>query len=165
MPQDVSFAIHLEQREDYQFNMKFDWPDVPDLSLDSGPPLGRGAGPDAERLLAAAVGYCLTASLLFCMRKFKQTPGTLRTDVSGVLERNERGRLRVGALNARIHLSDEAGQIAHFDRCAKQFEDFCVVSDSVRHGIALNVEIVDAAGRQVYPERNAFGARDAEARS
>ncbi len=29
MPQDVSFAIHLEQREGYQFNMKFDWPAVP----------------------------------------------------------------------------------------------------------------------------------------
>ena len=56
MPQDVSFTIQLEQREDYQFNMKFDWRDVPDLPLHSGPPLGRGAGPDAERLLAGAVG-------------------------------------------------------------------------------------------------------------
>jgi organic hydroperoxide reductase OsmC/OhrA len=163
MSEDVSFTIHLEQFEGYQFNLKFDWPDVPELSLDSGPPLGRSAGPDAERLLAGAVGYCLTASLFFCMRKFKQTPGTLRTEVSGVLARNERGRLRVGQLNARIHLSDEAGQIAHFDRCAQQFEDFCVVSDSIRHGIPLNVEIIDAAGRQVYPA-NAPGPGDVEAR-
>ena len=162
MSEDVSFSIQLEQRENYQFTMKLDWPDAPDLALDSGPPLGRSAGPDAERLLAGAVGYCLTASLLFCMRKFKQTPGTLRTEVSGALTRNERGRLRIGGLNARIHLSDEAGQITHFDRCAKQFEDFCVVSDSIRHGIALNVEIVDAAGRKVYPEANAPG--DVEAR-
>ena len=66
-------------------------------------------------------------------------------------------------LNARIHPSDEAGKIAHFDRCAQQFEDFCVVSDSIRHGIPLSVQIIDAAGRQVYPEYSP-GLGDAKAR-
>lgn len=150
MAEDHSFRVELEQRQDYEFDLRFDWPAVPDLALDSGPPLGRSAGPDAERLLAGAVGYCLTASLFFCMRKFKQSPGKLRTEVSGTLVRNEKGRLRVGRLDARIHLSDTVAEIAHFDRCAQQFEDFCVVSDSVRRGIPMKVEIFDAAGERVY---------------
>jgi organic hydroperoxide reductase OsmC/OhrA len=161
MPEDVSFSIDLEQEDGYEFKLKFDWNGVPDVALDSAPPLGHAAGPDAERLLAGAVGYCLTASLLFCMRKFKQSPGRLRTVVSGVFARNEHGRLRVGRLDARIHLSDEAEKIAHLERCMQQFEDFCVVSASVRHGIPVNVEIVDAAGRRVYPEAGGAGTRDA----
>ena len=158
MSEDVSFQVELEQRQDYEFNLRFDWPAVPDLALDSGAPLGRSAGPDAERLLAGAVGYCLTASLLFCMRKFKQSSGKLRTEVSGALVRNEKGRLRVGRLHARIHLSNTVAEIAHFDRCAQQFEDFCVVSDSVRHGIPINVEIFDAAGQRVYGADDAASA-------
>jgi hypothetical protein len=47
-------------------------------------------------------------------------------------------------------LNNTVAEIAHFDRCAQQFEDFCVVSDSVRHGIQVKVEIFDAAGQRVY---------------
>ena len=36
------------------------------------PPLGQGSGPSPMQLLAASVGNCLSASLLFALRKFKQ---------------------------------------------------------------------------------------------
>ncbi len=150
MTEETSFSVNLEQQQDYRFKLEFDWDNVAPLVLDSSPPLGDASGPDAERILAGAAAYCLTASLLFCMRKFKQSPGKLRTEASGTLVRNERGRLRVGKLAVRLYLSEQVGQIAHFDRCAKQFEDFCVVTDSIRHGIPVQVEIVDATGRQVY---------------
>ncbi len=157
MAESPSFRVTLEQQQDFEFNLRFDWGGVSDLMLDTGAPLGRSAGPDAERILAGAVGYCLTASLLFCLRKFKQAPGKLRADVIGTLARNERGRLRVGRLDARIHLSDAVADIKHFDRCAQQFEDFCVVSDSVRHGIPIDVEIFDARGQCVYGARSREG--------
>lgn len=59
------FAITLEQQQDYRFKASFDWDQAADLLVDSGEPLGQREGPDSERLLAVAVGYCLTASLLF----------------------------------------------------------------------------------------------------
>jgi hypothetical protein len=31
-----------------------------------------------------------------------------------------------------------------------QFEDFCVVTESVRHGIPVSVKVVDAAGRTLH---------------
>jgi hypothetical protein len=34
-----------------------------------------------------------------------------------------------------------------------QFEDFCVVTESIRHGIPVSVEVVDAAGRTVHERR------------
>ena len=150
MADEAAFRVEIEQKQDYRFEVTFDWPGLEPLQADSGPPLGTATGPDAERLLAAAVGNCLTASLLFCMRKFRQTPGTLRTSVSGTLARNDKGRLRVGGLDVTIRLSDPAGAIGHFDRCMQQFEDFCTVTESVRHGIPVKVQVVDGDGVVVY---------------
>lgn len=150
MSESMSFTLHLEQERDYQFSVKFDWPGVADLLVDEPEPLGESRGPNASRLVAAAVANCLTASLLFCMRKFRQEPGKLRTEVVATLARNERGRLRIAHIDAQIHLSDPSERIAHFDRCIQQFEDFCVVTDSIRNGIPVAVRVVDGDGRQVY---------------
>ncbi len=150
MSEELSFTINLQQEHDYCFQVKWDWASVPDVLLDSAPPLGQATGPDAERLLAAAVGDCLSASLLFCMHKFKQAPGKLRTQVTGTLARNDKGRLRVSGLDVAIHLSDPVGKIGHFDRCAQQFEDFCTVTESIRHGIPVKVHVLDSDGKLVH---------------
>jgi organic hydroperoxide reductase OsmC/OhrA len=150
MTESLSFTLELEQQRDYEFRVKFDWTGVEDLLLDEPEPLGHAAGPNAARLIGAAVANCLSSSLLFCMRKFKQTPGTLRADVTGELTRNEHGRIRIGRYDVTIRLADDAGAIRQFDRCLAQFEDFCVVTESVRHGIPVGVRIVDASGAEVF---------------
>jgi organic hydroperoxide reductase OsmC/OhrA len=150
MSDDASFTLQLEQIAGYEFRLKFDWPDVAELKLDEPPPLGRSAGPNAARLIGAAVANCLSSSLLFCMQKFKQAPGKLRAEVRGTLARNARGRMRIGRLDVTIRLADAVGDIKHFDRCAQQFEDFCVVTESVRNGIPVGVRVVDAERREVY---------------
>ena len=151
MSQETPFTIHLEQAQDYQFKVQFDWDKAPDLLLDSGEPLGQSEGPDAERLIAAAIGYCLSASLFFCMRnKFRQQPGKLSAMVTGLFTRNERGRLRLGEFVVQIRLSDTQERIAQLDRCARQFEDFCIVTESIRQGIPVRVQVVDATGRLIH---------------
>jgi organic hydroperoxide reductase OsmC/OhrA len=145
------FSFTLEQQEGYEFRVKFDWPDVAELVLDEPEPLGARRGPNAARLVAAAVANCLSASLLFCMQgKFKQNPGPIKARVTGRLARNERGRFRIEGIDVAIALSDEAGSIQHFDRCAGQFEDFCIVTESIRKGIPVKVSVTDAAGQTVY---------------
>jgi organic hydroperoxide reductase OsmC/OhrA len=150
MNESLSFKLELEQQRDYQFLVKFDWPDVQELLLDEPEPLGHSAGPNAARLIGAAVANCLTSSLLFCMRKFKQAPGTLRAEVTGELARNDSGRLRIGRYDVTIRLADDSKVIQHFDRCLSQFEDFCVVTESVRQGIPVGVRIIDAGGTEVF---------------
>jgi organic hydroperoxide reductase OsmC/OhrA len=150
MEENLRFTLHLQQQRDYEFTVRFDWANVPELLLDEPPPLGGSAGPNAARMIGAAVANCLSSSLLFCMRKFKQSPGALRAEVTGELVRNERGRLRIGRFDVTIHLADETAAIQHFDRCLAQFEDFCVVTESVRHGIPVGVRVVDVNGAQVF---------------
>jgi uncharacterized OsmC-like protein len=151
MTEPSSFVIHLEQEQDFDFRVRFDWPGNAELRLDEPEPLGHRHGPNAVRLVAAAVGNCLAASLVFCLRtKFKQTAGPLRASVTGQLARNERGRMRIGGLAVKIHLAEDADALQHLGRCLEQFEDFCVVTESIRHGVPVSVEVVDAAGRTVH---------------
>ena len=106
MTESTAFTITLQQEEGFDFRVKFDWPDNPELLLDEPEPLGHRHGPNAARLIAAAVGNCLSASLVFCLKtKFKQNPGPLRATVTGTLARNERGRMRIGGLAVRIELA------------------------------------------------------------
>ena len=102
-------------------------------------------------LVAAAVANCLSASLVFCLQgKFKQKPGPIKARVSGRLERNERGRFRIEGIEVAIEMSDDASAIQHFDRCAGQFEDFCIVTESIRRGIPVKVKVTDATGKLVH---------------
>ena len=144
---DMEFTLTLSRQHDYQFNVQFDLAGVPDLQLDEPSPLGAGAGPNASRLLAAAVANCLSASLLFCLGKFKQDPEGLTAHVTGKMVRNEQGRLRVGGIAVDIRLEQTVDRLAH---CADQFEDFCVVTDSVRNGIPVSVQVRDADGQLIH---------------
>jgi len=151
MPESQTFTIELEQLEGYEFRVRFDWPDTRDLIVDEPAPLGRARGPNAARLIAAAVGNCLSASLVFCLRtKFKQNPGPVRASVAGRIERNEQGRHRIGGLDVTLQLADTAASIGHFDRCLEQFEDFCIATQSIRQGIPVSVRVLDAEGRAVH---------------
>ena len=55
--------------------------------------------------------------------------------------------LRIEGLDVRLQVSDEIAGSARWPRCTGLFEDFCVVTASIRQGIPVNVEIVDEAGQ------------------
>ncbi|HEX6746563.1 MAG TPA: OsmC family protein [Longimicrobium sp.] len=136
-----SVSVDLSLRGGYAFEADFHLPGVPALLLDEPAPLGEGAGPSASRLLAAAVGNCLSASLLFCMRKAHVEVEGMETHVDATIVRNERGRMRIGGIRVRLEpaLADE--DAARIARCAGLFEDFCIVGQSVLQGIDVQVEV------------------------
>lgn len=150
MPDHDQFTVHLDHRDRYEFEARFDWENVEPLLMDEPEPLGSGGGPNAARLLGAAVGNCLSASLLFCLEKARQTVRGLHTDVVGTMMRNPHGRLRVGKLEVRITLDLAAEQPERVRRCFELFEDYCVVTAGVRQGIPVSVAIVDPAGSELF---------------
>jgi organic hydroperoxide reductase OsmC/OhrA len=114
---------------------------VPDLITDESPPLGEGKGPNPSRLLATAVGNCLAASLLFCLGKARLSLDGLEAEVLTEFTRNEAGRLRIGSMKVRLlpKWTDETAAKAR--RCLQMFEDFCVVTEAVRHGVPVEVRV------------------------
>lgn len=138
-----TFSLHVEQIDGFEFRVEFDKEQFAPLLLDEPPPLGHDTAPNAARLLAAAIGNCLAASLVFCLQKAKVAAAPVSADVHVELVRNEARRLRIGKINVTLHttLPPDDPSLA---QCLSSFEDFCVVTQSVRQGIAVDVQV---AGR------------------
>jgi organic hydroperoxide reductase OsmC/OhrA len=136
-----TFSLRVEQLDGFEFRVKFDKEQFAPLLLDEPPPLGHDAAPNAARVLAAAIGNCLAASLLFCLQRAKVAAASVNADVDVEIVRNEARRLRVGKVNVTLHtnLSAEDPALAS---CLSTFEEFCVVTQSVRQGIDVAVKVV-----------------------
>ena len=149
MADEPRFRITLQQIENFEFNVKFDWEGVEDLLLDEPDPLGGQKGPNAARLVGAAAGNCLSASLLFCLQKAKVDIKGIKTVVEGEVVRNEKKRLRIGKLKVTVGLDTEAER-AKLERCFGLFEDYCLVTQSLRDGIPVHVSVVDRNGETLF---------------
>jgi organic hydroperoxide reductase OsmC/OhrA len=144
------FRIELAQESGYRFKVRFDHAAVPDLITDEVAPLGADAGPNPSRLLAAAVANCLAASLLFAMRKFGNEPGPIKAEASVTIGRNAQKRLRIAHIAVDLKLGVAADAIVQRERILAQFEEFCIVTQSVRAGIPVDVRVLDATGAVLH---------------
>lgn len=144
----MTHTVQLEQQEDFHFAIRFG-DAIPILHVDEAPPLGKGAGPTPDQLLAAAVGNCLSDSLLFALRKFKQKPEPIRTAVEATVGRNAENRLRVQRIAVSITLGVPGASLQHLDRALAQFESFCTVAESVRQAIPVDVQVHDSTGARL----------------
>ncbi len=143
-----SIRVELTQQQDYRFDIVFG-DAMPVLTSDEPTPLGTGLGPSPVQMLCAAVGNCLSDSLLFAFRKFKQEPSPIQCVVTAEVGRNDDNRLRVLHMNAQIRMGALAENLQQVDHVLAQFEEFCTVTQSVRQGISITVEVFDSAGQQL----------------
>lgn len=142
----ATVSITVTQKEKYQFLVDFGAA-IPPLLADEPPPLGAGAGPSPSHMLLAAVANCLSASLYFALQKFKQDAGGITATATARIDRNEEKRLRVLDIAVTLRLGKGGADIEHLDRILSQFEPFCTVSQSVRHGIPITVAVEDGQGK------------------
>jgi uncharacterized OsmC-like protein len=126
-----------------------DFGDMGKIITDEPEPLGGSEGPNPSRLLATSVANCLAASLMFAIRKFKGDPGQVEAQVTGSLERVD-GRWRVPSMSVTLQLGNSKDALPHIDRVLEQFEDFCVVTQSVRHGVDVSVAVFDSSGQKIH---------------
>lgn len=151
MSENDGIRLLLEQDGPYAFRISFEGAGLDALHTDESAPLGEGAGPNPTHLLLAGVANCLSASLLFALRKFKNAPGPIRTEIVARKARNDAGRWRIPRAEVAIRLSEPAAALEHFERVLAQFEEFCIVTQSVREGMQVDVRIVDADGVEYLP--------------
>ena len=138
-----TFSLSLELLENFEFKIDFD--EYGYIITDEPPPLGKGEGPNPARLVGAAVANCLCASLLFALQRKKQQLPTLRADIKGEIDRVD-GFWRIVKINV-----DMQADIAEVDpdilhSVVEQFENFCIVTQSIRRGIPIHVELKSSAG-------------------
>jgi organic hydroperoxide reductase OsmC/OhrA len=143
-------TVRLKQQSDYRFAIYYNEERDP-IFGDEPPPLGKSEGATPSQFLIAAVANCLSDSLLFALRKFKQNPEPIETRASCEIGRNQQNRLRILAINVEIHIGVPGATLENLDRVLSQFQDFCTVSSSVSAGIPVNVLVIDSLNQQLYP--------------
>lgn len=134
-------VTNIELLSSYKFRVTFDNEAKTQLIMDEPRPVGKGAGPNASRVLAAAIGNCLTASLLFCLRKARVDITGIRSTAKITTARNEEGYWRIQKMDVLLEPEVEAHEKPRMKRCLEIFENYCVVTGSVRRGIQVNVEV------------------------
>jgi organic hydroperoxide reductase OsmC/OhrA len=144
-------TVKLIQQEDYRFAIHFS-DELPPFMGDEPPPLGRAAGPSPAQLLAAAVANCLSDSLLFALRKFKQSPEPIETIATCQIGRNAENRLRILAIDAELSIGVLASSIENLDRVLAQFQDFCTVSSSINPHIPVHVTVKDISKAVIFKD-------------
>lgn len=135
------FITRLRRDQGYKFRVEFDEKGIPALIVDERQPTGGDVGPNPTRMLSAAVGHCLSSSLLFCLQKARIEAKSVETTVKTTTERNPEGRLRVKDLQVQINLGVDEEDRERLPRCLEIFENFCTVTQSVRRGIPIKVSV------------------------
>jgi uncharacterized OsmC-like protein len=99
--------------------------------------------------MGAAVGHCLSASLLFCLEKAKQPVKSIKADVPGAVRRNAQGRWRLARLDVHITVDVGTAQPERVTRCLDLFEEYCIVTPVVRKGAEVHVLVTDPDGHEM----------------
>jgi len=136
-----SYTIFVERVQDFEFRVRFDRTEFPEWTLDEPSPLGQDRGPNATKVLAAAIGNCLSASLMFCLQRSKLAVDSLWAEVTPTTARNKEGRWRIHHVDVKILIKTTEEDPKRFQRCVEIFENYCIVTASVRQGIPVNVEV------------------------
>ena len=153
---DHEISVTMEHIKDFQFKVTFN-DKLNSLAMDEPPPLGSDKGPNATNVLSAAIANCLTASLLFCLTKTRVKPISLTTTVTTHTSRDEKKRIRIDGSHVSIALGLADEDQNRLSRCIDLFEDYCIVTQSVRRGIDVTVDVRDRQGEIVYDSRDDSG--------
>jgi uncharacterized OsmC-like protein len=99
-------------------------------------------GPNPSRMLGMAVLGCLSASFIFCLKKKDFTIKDLDATATVTVGRNEKGFWRVKKIDVDIKPKIDTPEMRkRADRCKKFFEDYCIVTQAVREGINIEVNL------------------------
>lgn len=107
---------------------------------DEPDPVGEASAPATPALLGAAVGHCLSASLLEVLRHAHLEVSSLSTRVVSVVRADSQGLPRIDHVD--VVIKPVLAQFgARALRCEEVFERYCTVSSSVRQGVDIRVRV------------------------
>lgn len=99
-------------------------------------------GPNPSRMLGMAILGCLSASFIFCLKKKNLSLNDLNAEAEVSIARNQKGFWRVKKIDVviKMHIEDPDTR-KRADQCKKMFERYCIVTQAVREGIDVEVNL------------------------
>lgn len=150
MSEEQHIQASLARIADHEFPVHFDGTTLPEPTNDEAAPLGGDVWPNPARMLLDSVANCLMARLLFALRKFRNAPGPLEATAEAHLARNFTGKWRVAKIEVDLAPADPPESFNNLDRARARFEDFRIVTESVRVGVPVAVKVHDRDGAVVH---------------
>ncbi|MFX1572962.1 MAG: OsmC family protein [Promethearchaeota archaeon] len=106
-------------------------------------------GPNPSRMLALGVLGCLSASFIFCLKKKNFKVDNLTSEAEVTIVRNKKGFWRVKKIDVNLTpIINDPDTLKRAQQCLKPmkdglsfFEQYCIVTQSVRNGIEVNVNL------------------------
>jgi len=96
-------------------------------------------GPNPSKLLALSVLGCMAASFAVCLQKknFLLSDFEAKAVITSI--RNEKGFWRLKKIDIKLNPKiDNPKMHKRVNQCKKIFEQFCIISESLREGIEIN---------------------------
>jgi uncharacterized OsmC-like protein len=131
-----------------KYRVMAEFPEVsgtPSLLFDERAPVGDGQGPNAAMVLGAAIGDCLSATLMNCLIRAHVDVEALTATVVTRVARNHAGHYRISGIEVELCPTVPPGERAGLERCQAIFQDYCTVTESVREGIPVTVSFMQLA--------------------
>lgn len=148
------FRLDLEHRGGYRFASQASEDGMAHGSVffsDEPDPVGKASAPATPALLGAAIGHCLSASLLEALRHAHLDVTGMTAHVISVVAANPEGLPRIDHVDVVIR-PQLAAASPRTRRCEEVFERHCTVTSSVRQGIDIRVRVDwDGASRGDTP--------------
>ncbi len=140
---EFTYEVNMKKLENYKFIVDFGKKSIPSLLMDETKdiPGGEETGPTASMLMGAAVGNCLSASLVFCLSKKRVNLKNLKTMITLKRKRNDKGYWSISEIVVDLQPEIAEEDRARFDQCVEIFRNYCIVSNSIETGIPLTVNI------------------------
>ena len=101
-------------------------------------------GPNPSRMLGVAVLGCLSSSFIFCLKKKDFTLDNLKAEAEVTVARNDKGFWRVAKIDVNIDIDemlDTVWQLFNKYFKPEMFEQYCLVTQAVREGIDVEVNL------------------------
>ncbi|MFW9989737.1 MAG: OsmC family protein [Candidatus Odinarchaeota archaeon] len=99
-------------------------------------------GPSPVKLLGISVLSCLAASLEFCIEKENFSLSDLDGRAEVTVARDRENFWRIKKIDVEmIPKIDNPELLKRIEQCKKLFEQYCIISESLKKGIEINVNL------------------------
>jgi hypothetical protein len=149
MSDEARFTVFLDHVRGREFSVRFDWRGKPGAGLDEPAASGHRRASHSALILGAAVGNCIGVSLLGCLDRLGVELRGIQTTITGVLVRDEGGRVRIGRLDVQIALAGPTHRVSRLARCLETDEEYRLIAESVQAGIPVDVHVSGANGERI----------------
>ncbi|MFX0075267.1 MAG: OsmC family protein [Candidatus Hermodarchaeota archaeon] len=105
---------------------------------------GTNLGPSAVEYLLIGIGGCLGTTFIYCLQKKNIKLETLKVEIDGKLTHTgPKMLLRLVEVYVDLKFSPkEASSDLEVNKCIKEFKEYCIVTNSIANGLAINISCV-----------------------